>query len=410
MGWRENLRPASFRGVPFHMPSASGDGGRRLAIHEYFGMDDPYIEDLGGKARRFSIVGYVIGDDYMSKRDELLKACGQKGAGTLIHAWRGEFNVALESYTCAEKEDQGRYCEFSLSFVVAAPNVQPEAAADTQGATAAAANSAQATFLSVFGEALSVTSQPGFVADTLASQAMEAAGLMAGLPLGPSAIASDAAALTAARAAFASAGMAIVASALDMVGAGSLGSSLLSYVRLFGQASTDTGSATAGLRQLAAHGGDVMAEGTAAASVAATPARMAEASNTLGMGAYLRQVALAEQARVSANTTYDSYDAASARRSELVADLETAAIDAADSGDADGYAALRTLSRAVSADLTARGASLARIVPYQTGSSLPALVLAQRLYGDASRAGDLVSRNNVANPLFMPVSGSALAS
>jgi prophage DNA circulation protein len=75
MGWKENMRPASFRGAGFFIEATDGDVGRRLAIHEYPLQDLPYGEDLGRKARVFKLTGQVIGPDYMAKRDALLAAC-----------------------------------------------------------------------------------------------------------------------------------------------------------------------------------------------------------------------------------------------------------------------------------------------------------------------------------------------
>ncbi|WP_374707575.1 DNA circularization N-terminal domain-containing protein, partial [uncultured Deefgea sp.] len=35
MAWREQLQPASFRGVPFYVYTSSGEVGRRNVVHEY---------------------------------------------------------------------------------------------------------------------------------------------------------------------------------------------------------------------------------------------------------------------------------------------------------------------------------------------------------------------------------------
>jgi prophage DNA circulation protein len=66
------------------------------------------------------------------------------------------------------------------------------------------------------------------------------------------------------------------------------------------------------------------------------------------------------------------------------------------------YAALQQVRVDLIADLGARGAglpSVIRVVPQQT---LPALVQAYRLYGDSRRDADLVKRNKIENPGFVP--------
>ena len=46
MGWRDNYRAASFRGVAFFVESADSTHGRRQAVHEHAQRDVPYTEDL----------------------------------------------------------------------------------------------------------------------------------------------------------------------------------------------------------------------------------------------------------------------------------------------------------------------------------------------------------------------------
>ncbi len=58
-------------------------------------------------------------------------------------------------------------------------------------------------------------------------------------------------------------------------------------------------------------------------------------------------------------------------------------------------------------DLAANAVPIVRI---QTGISLPSTVLAYQLYGDATRAGDLVDIAGSATPLVMPTAFDALAS
>jgi prophage DNA circulation protein len=66
------------------------------------------------------------------------------------------------------------------------------------------------------------------------------------------------------------------------------------------------------------------------------------------------------------------------------------------------------LHAAVTRDLTQRGRPLPRMVSYNTAASLPALALANRIYGDASRTDELIAENRAVHPLFMPAAGRAL--
>lgn len=70
---------------------------------------------------------------------------------------------------------------------------------------------------------------------------------------------------------------------------------------------------------------------------------------------------------------------------------------------------LATVARETTAYLAQNGASLRPIVQVDAGRSFPSTALAWSLYGDPARAVELVARNRVGAPLFMPASLEALA-
>ena len=112
------LRPASFRGVPFVVDVAAGEGGRRIVTHEFPLRDQPYTEDLGRAAQRHRIRAFVIGDDYQDKRDALLAACQDKNtAGTLVHPFLGERQCRSGLLRWSESKDRGGYAAFDIDFV-----------------------------------------------------------------------------------------------------------------------------------------------------------------------------------------------------------------------------------------------------------------------------------------------------
>src|SRR5688572_26751846 len=91
--WLQNFRQASFRGVGFLIDSVDSQFGRHVVTHEYPQRDIPFSEDLGRKARRFSMTAYLVGGDYMLARDVLIAACELPGSGLLVHPYQGELQV-----------------------------------------------------------------------------------------------------------------------------------------------------------------------------------------------------------------------------------------------------------------------------------------------------------------------------
>lgn len=115
--WRKRLLPASFRGVPFEVDSDSSPVGRRTQVHEFVQRDDPVVEDLGRHARVYKLQAFVIGGDYMAKRDALLAALDEPGPGELAHPWLGRVLVTATECELTHSRQEGGMCRFSLTFV-----------------------------------------------------------------------------------------------------------------------------------------------------------------------------------------------------------------------------------------------------------------------------------------------------
>ena len=144
MAWRDRYLPASFRGVRFEVADHSADiAGRRVQTHEYPGRDRPFAEDLGRRAKGFEIEGYIVGDDYMERRDRLIEACDKPGPGLLEHPYLGRRQVACIRCRVSERTSEGRMCRFSLQFGEAGRADYPTDRADPDAVLAEAADAAR---------------------------------------------------------------------------------------------------------------------------------------------------------------------------------------------------------------------------------------------------------------------------
>jgi len=118
--WRDRLiRGWSFRGVPFHCEQQSRASGRRNVEHEYPKRDDPYAEDMGRHAIRYTITGYLIGPNYLAEKISLMHALEAPEAGTLVDPLTGSVLMMCERYSVVETRDKGGYCVFEMSFAEA---------------------------------------------------------------------------------------------------------------------------------------------------------------------------------------------------------------------------------------------------------------------------------------------------
>lgn len=149
--WLYRLQPASFRGVPFKVSGDEGTIGRRAITHEYPLRDKPFTEDLGRKARRYSVSAYVIGGDYMTQRDRLLTALEQSGSGTLVHPFYGSVTVNVDGeIKVRHSRENGGMCEISLQFVESGELNYPTAGGATAQNVDDAADAADASFADEF--------------------------------------------------------------------------------------------------------------------------------------------------------------------------------------------------------------------------------------------------------------------
>ena len=106
--WRKQLQPASFKGVPFEVLSDSSSFGRRIQVHEFVQRDKPFCEDLGRVTRRFSVNAFFGGHDCLDKRYAFLAAVDEGATGELVlPAWGAMQATALPGSVDTSREDGG---------------------------------------------------------------------------------------------------------------------------------------------------------------------------------------------------------------------------------------------------------------------------------------------------------------
>ncbi|WP_336341761.1 DNA circularization protein [Pseudomonas atacamensis] len=421
MGWRDNYRAASFRGVPFFVESADSTHGRRQAVHEHAQRDVPYTEDLGRKAREFSVSGYMIGADYQAQRDELIKACETAGPGVLVHPYRGEMTVTCRGLGVSESSGEGGMCVIKLTFLEAGEASFPSAKVDTVNAISEKGNAVTAAAEKSFVSDFLTTGFPAYVAQSAATSLAELGEFMASPGLSFAGDLQAASDFYSQAKGLASDAFALVQQPLQMVSR---------ITGLFGSIRSAFGSGAFGMltslfdRSPSSYSGST-----------ATPSRQQQAKNTIALDSLVRQVAIAEAAKaavvtqtavavsapVSAGkgvgatqastrpakvqtaisltpTVYDSYQAAIKVREELVDRIDA---ESEATPNDEVYVALSDLRTSVVQAVPNPEQDLARIVQYTPRETLPSLLVAYQIYGDAGRADEIAVRNSPRHPGFL---------
>lgn len=173
---------------------------------------------------------------------------------------------------------------------------------------------------------------------------------------------------------------------------------------------------------------DVQATARAASPGDASAALYAAAADTLGASprsaspvltrAYALARALAAAVEVAclgeaflceARTQFADRPAASQARDRINEALDGAADRIAAALGQEVLGVVLMAARQCSAHLATEATTLQPVVRGEAARSFPSTALAFALYGDPARAVDLVARNRVSTPLFMPATFEALA-
>lgn len=390
MAWEDNLREASYRDVVFFTESHGADIGRRRARHVYPRRDLPFHEDLGRQPRVYSVEAFVLGDQYFAARDALIRACETEGPGTLIHPYFGELTVICSACRARESNAEGRMARLSLTFEEAGELRFPAAEADTQSLVEGAADDASIDVQGAFEEAFTVDGALDFVvvaARDLVSESLSEitggagrlvtdAGSWNGFVGEVSDTGADLVGLLREPRSLASRFSKVICLLLDTVDSPDLAVPLLRRLSIFGEDLGVVPPTTASRRQ--------------------------QASNQAAVAALIRQTATVESARAAARVDFQSFDDAIAYREDLAElfDRETLAAGAA--GQDDVFRGLVQLQAAAIQDLNRRALGLPRVRFVEPRKTEPALAVAYRLYGDPTRSEEIVARNRVAHPGFVP--------
>ncbi|MDR1656126.1 MAG: DNA circularization N-terminal domain-containing protein [Deltaproteobacteria bacterium] len=115
VGYRQGL----FGGAPFYTAQTQDSFGRRGVHHEFPYKDRGLWDDLGAKDAERKIEVYVtnkLSGGFTSARDAL-KAALDKGDGELVHPWLGRHKVVCTDYAITHVEEELGVCRFSITFI-----------------------------------------------------------------------------------------------------------------------------------------------------------------------------------------------------------------------------------------------------------------------------------------------------
>ncbi|GJE54583.1 DNA circularization N-terminal domain-containing protein [Methylobacterium thuringiense] len=390
------LWPASFRGVPFYVMNDEEGGGRRLVIHEFPGRDDPFVEDLGAKARKYEVTAYLASMSAAGEAAALTAICTRRGAGLLVLPTHGPILVRAEDFKRSRERDKLGYIAYTLSCVQEGFATALASAASLANLIFVAADVVQSVIGSAFAASLIFDAPEYVVTSAVAGFETAVATLdvvRTDNPIDPAVSLDQRVAL---------ADTANAASSLIEDTPAAAGESVVISARALGDGLDAAVAAPVFL---------AVVEAAASSELPATASlnRRRAAANANATSRLLRVAALTAYAEAMARRTFSSRPEGVTARADT-AEYFDAELEACNGGsDADLFDALEGLRNSVIGYLSSVITTLAPVVTVETRIRLPAVVMAYRLYEDPTRAGELVDRNAVRVPSRLPLVFEALA-
>ncbi len=394
MAWKDELQPASFRGVPFHVDADSGAGGRRGTLHEYPLRDTPLFEDMGRKGRERSFTAFVIGAEFIAARDALLEALEAPGPGELVHPTMGRLMVSVPDFRYSHSKAEGGMCRFEISFVESGELRYPSARVATGQQTIAAAEVLEESSIGAFEDVFNVAGLPAWAsldAVTAAGEMLDtlqtSLGSVGGVLGSPTDV--------------------LIDMLPDLIGepfelsnrvfglfskAGAVITTASRFVQGYSDADTLNYSRAFTTLRLASSFGPV----SRPAKLTATRKRVLD--NRDALNALTRRALLTQAAGMTGVMPLPVYDDAVRLRDETMTALDDESMAAYDTT----YLALMDLRAKVYDDMTSRIANAARLREIRPPEVLPALALSYDLYESLDREGEIIARNRLRHPGFVP--------
>lgn len=411
-GKPRSLVGGSFRGVPFFVASHQFGTGRRIAVHEYPGMDDPYNEDLGRISRSVTLEAYLLGENVKEQKDKLVQAVETAGSGKLVHPYLGTKNAQCSALSVTESSTEKRRVGLALTFVLD-PDVKPEpiSTVDLKTVSRLQAATAKAAVLekfsksfSLIGAAKSTVDAAVKLSDSLLSSVETARNSMRRAAAYVSKVAQvrqnlelllltpgDFAAqiqdlITTAEGAFLPSGSSTSSRSTPYVG---------------GATTTTSGDTEAQLSRVQLSEAIAMASMGSEVTTVPNPTaseRRIQAQNQAALLELFRGTAAFDMGEKLVGAEVSSVEDAGTLQDTMGAAFES--ILAATS-DAEVYQLTQDAQAAALGYLRETSADLAVVLTYTPTRTVPSLVLAFEVYGDHSRADDVVTRNGAPHPGFL---------
>jgi prophage DNA circulation protein len=408
MSWLTQLKDASYKGVPFKVDIADLQFGRDIEVSQtptgqlisketgepIGGGLNPWVRDRGLLQKQFTVTAHFAGLNYLTERDAFIGAIENGGGGELQLPTFDPINVIAGKAAIQFNNKQGGFESIKVVFHRYELKVQPETSINTQKAATEGIDASKETFLASFGTKLESGAQ--WVAEASTNLTTNISTTINDT-LGLGAVGDGLEAVTEASNTLAQNATTLIYT--PTVLADQINDAVSALTFAFEQ---PINAFNAQLQMLENYG-------VVNNSAGSTPTEQDAIDNNNSFVMIVNNTALAEAGRAAVLEEYTTLDDAQRAKSRFEAAARAQQLlNGNTPGYEESYREISDIMALVSSHITAQGE-----LPSNVDISYPdtnvSVVLAHDLYGDAERGAEIVNRNSVRNPLFLPTELTVLS-
>lgn len=389
--WLKRRRKITYRNHTIEVLVQRRVGGHRHQVHQYAGFNTPYAETFGLRAGTYTFDAVVTGTDYDKDLAALEAVLKKPGRGRLT-LWHGPDRfVICRRWRISELAAEAGYAKVTIEFVDAGRVYAPSSSAG-RSLLDSTLDDLKLAGLQAWG-AVAGDSLAEF--DELATQMAETAtqaivsveGGMHKILQATEVVSDLATKISRFRTNVASWATDVFA----------VGTALVDVMEELAALPGDFKNTFTSLLDLVPWGRSL--EPVTSPSLSLGPQARA---NQAGYASLMAQLAVSAAAETALQIEFASSQEAAELRDVLAVAMDEVILDAAETGADAVHVALREIKAIAMENLDAKAARLPTRVDLTFFGSVPSLVLSHRLYGTHTRAEELVARNQVRHPGFMP--------
>lgn len=393
--WLKTLWRTSYKGAAFWVETDKEGGARRIVIHEFPMRDTPFLEDLGERYREFTVTAYVASDRADTEAAALMAMCATRGPGIMVLPEQGPVMVRCLEFSRAHNRDRLGFVAHELKFVREGFSSALASVTSLINMIFVQAEAAASVVAEAFATVALIKSVPDYVANALQSGTENALATLevvrTSVNVEPVTSAAQRDAIEAAYVALPEAMTNEDTAALQEIGLGIVQTAMALTENM------DPNIALSTMAQII----DATPIETEPAAVASSKWRTHVAINEQAAYTLLRIAAMVAYCEAVARAKLGDRPAAITLRANVSSYFEDQ-LNALPSQEYALYYALIRLRDATIDYLSRAILDLAPVVKVNASLGMPSLFWAWRLYADPTRSPELVARNRIEHPSFMP--------